>query len=185
MTTPEPTIEQLVERYMPALRSFVRLRMGPELRAREESCDVVQSVAREVLTHQQRFQHGGETGFRDWLFTTAHRKIVNHVEHWRAQKRDGARQASLPSELAQLGPTPSLFATAREQQRAIEAAFDTLSSEQRDVVIWSRLCGMSHTDIANRLAKSEVAVRKILSRALAALAARLAGYHTDLTSDRQ
>ena len=34
--------------------------MGRELRAREESCDIVQSIAREVLQNADRFQHGGE-----------------------------------------------------------------------------------------------------------------------------
>ena len=181
MVDEQPHVRDLVERYLPGLRAFVRLRMGPELRAREESCDIVQSVAREVLHHEARLQHGGEAGFREWLFTTAHRKIVNHLEHWRAQKRQGAREAALPSELAGIAPTPSLFASAREQEQAIEDAFDLLSEEQREVVVWSRLCGLSHAEIAARLGKTEVAVRKILSRALAALAATLA--HRDITGD--
>lgn len=167
-------VETLVARFLPALRSFVRLRMGGELRAREESCDIVQSVAREVLQHRDRFQHGGEQGFREWLFTTAHRKVVDRLDHWRAGKRRGPQDPSLPEELAGLGPTPSQHASAREQLAAVERAFDGLSEEQRDVVVWSRLLGMSHTEIATRLGKSEIAVRKILSRALARLATRLA-----------
>lgn len=167
-------VEALVGRYLPSLRAFVRLRMGAELRAKEESCDIVQSVAREVLHHADRFQHGGETGFREWLFTTAHRKVVNRLEHWRAQKREGARDAVLPEELAGLAATPSRHASAREELAAVEAAFDALSPEQREVVTWSRLLGMSHADIAQRLGKTEVAVRKTLSRGLARLAAVLA-----------
>lgn len=159
------------------MRSFVRLRMGAELRAKEESSDIVQSVAREVLGHADRFQHGGESGFREWLFTTAHRKVVNHLMHWRAQKRAGAREAVLPEELVGLAGTPSRHASAREELAAVEGAFDALSEEQRDVVTWSRLLGMSHAEIAQRLGKNEVAVRKILSRGLARLAAVLAGEH--------
>ena len=162
-------------RYLPALRAFVRLRMGRELRAREESSDIVQSVAREVLHHADRFQHGGESGFRDWLFTTAHRKVVNHLQHWRAQKRTAAQEVQLPEELAGLSGTPSRHASAREELAAVESAFDALTEEQREVVTCSRLVGMSHAEIAQRLGKSEVAVRKILSRGLARLAAVLAG----------
>jgi RNA polymerase sigma factor (sigma-70 family) len=171
----EPTVDGMVARYLPALRAFVRLRMGRELRAREESCDIVQSVAREVLHHAERFQHGGESGFRDWLFTTAHRKVVNHLEHWRAQKRSAAQEVVLPEELAGLGGTPSKHASAREELAAVEGAFDALTEEQREVVTCSRLVGMSHAEIAQRLGKSEVAVRKILSRGIARLAAVLAG----------
>lgn len=166
---------ELVARYLPALRTFVRLRMGTELRAKEESCDIVQSVAREVLQHADRFQHGGESGFRAWLFTTAHRKVVNHLQHWRAQARDGAREVVMPEELAGLGTTPSRHASAREELVAIERAFDSLTPEQSEVVTSSRLLGLSHAEIAARLGKSEVAVRKMLSRALARLAASLAG----------
>ncbi|MBI5852079.1 MAG: sigma-70 family RNA polymerase sigma factor [Planctomycetes bacterium] len=174
----EPTeVEMLVTRHLPALRAFVRLRMGRELRAREESCDLVQSVAREVLQNAERFRHGGEAGFREWLFTTAHRKVVNRLEHWRAARRDGARERpmSLPDELLGLGGTPSQQASAREELAKVEAAFDRLSEEQRDVVMMSRLLGLSHAEIAQRSGKSEVAVRKALSRALARLAAVLAG----------
>lgn len=176
MTTQPPSeVATLVARYLPALRAFVRLRMGAELRAKEESCDIVQSVAREVLHHADRFQHGGESGFREWLFTTAHRKVVNHLVHFRAQKRDGGRNLVLPEELAGLVATPSKHASAREELAAVEAAFDALTEEQREVVTCSRLLGMSHTEIATRLQKSEVAVRKTLSRGLARLAAVLAG----------
>jgi len=176
VTDPLPDdFETRVARLLPALRAFVRLRMGAELRAREESCDIVQSVAREVLQHAERFQHGGESGFRDWLFTTAHRKVVNHLEHWRALKRTGAREAQLPVELVGLGPTPSQHASAREELAAVEAAFDLLTPEQRDVVTSARLLGLDNATIAARLGKNEVAVRKILSRGLARLAVALAG----------
>lgn len=169
-------IEELVVHYAPALRVFVRLRMGALLRSREESCDIVQSVAREVLQHSDRFQHGEEKEFRDWLFTTAQRKIVNHLEHWHAEKRDVQREqpVSVERELAALTQTPSKHASARECLTAVERAFDQLPEEQREIVIMSRLMGHSHAEIAARVGKTEVAVRKALSRGLALLAATLA-----------
>ncbi|MCB9876644.1 MAG: sigma-70 family RNA polymerase sigma factor [Planctomycetes bacterium] len=172
----DPAVDELVQRHLAALRAFVRLRMGAELRAREESCDIVQSVAREVLRHRDRFRHGGERGFREWLFTTASRKVSNRLKRWRTEKRSVARErpAELPSQLAGLSPSPSRHASAREELVAVEAAFDLLTPEQRDIVTMSRLLGMGHGEIAARLDKSEVAVRKILSRAVARLVAALA-----------
>lgn len=167
---PPDDVQGLVARYLPSIRAFVRMRMGAELRAKEESCDIVQSVAREVLEYSDRFAHGGEEGFRDWLFTTAHRKVVRRLRHWRTAKRRVQHETALPDELAGLVPTPSRHASAREHLATVENAFDALSDEQRDVLTWSRLVGMSHAQIAERLGKSEVAVRKILSRALARLA---------------
>jgi RNA polymerase sigma-70 factor (ECF subfamily) len=182
-STPEE-VATLVARYLPSLRAFVRMRMGAELRAREESGDIVQSVAREVLSHADRFRHGGEGGFREWLFTTARRKVADHVQHWRTLKRGGARDAVLPSEVSAAAASPSRHAVAREELAAVEAAFDQLSPEQCDVVTCSRLLGMSHAEIAARLGKTEVAVRKILSRGLARLAAVLAGEQDAGSDDR-
>jgi RNA polymerase sigma-70 factor (ECF subfamily) len=172
---PAEPVDELVARHLPALRAFVRLRMGRELRAREESCDIVQSVAREILEHADRFQHGGETGFRDWLFTMAHRKIVNRLEHWRAEKRDPAREVPdvWPDELRGLTASPSRHAAVREELQRLEQAFDRLDPEPREVLILSRLVGLDHRTIAERLGKTEVAVRKALSRALARLATLL------------
>ena len=167
MTDPRDNeVEDLVARHLAALRGFVRLRMGPELRSREESCDIVQSVAREVLANSDRFAHGGEDGFREWLFTTAHRKIVNRLEHWRAEKRTARREQpiELPEELTGITATPS-----RNASRC-----SSLSEEQREAVTMSRFLGLSHHVIAERLGKTEVAVRKILSRGLARLAVALA-----------
>jgi RNA polymerase sigma-70 factor (ECF subfamily) len=170
-------VDALVARYLPALRAFVRLRMGRELRGREESCDLVQSVARELLQNADRFQHGGESGFRDWLFTTAHRKVVNRLDHVRAGRRDQARETpvEVPEELHGLSASPSQHASAREELAAVEAAFDRLTEDQREVIMQSRLLGWSHAEIAQATGKSEVAIRKALSRALARLSAVLAG----------
>ncbi|MCC7065499.1 MAG: sigma-70 family RNA polymerase sigma factor [Planctomycetes bacterium] len=177
-------IDELVKRHMSALRVFVRVRMGKELRAREESCDIVQSVAREVLQNGERFQFGGDQGFREWMFTTAHRKILNRLEHWRADKRSPRREADdqIPEELQSLGITPSQHASVREELRAIEAAFDTLTEEQREIVTMSRFLGMTHAAIAYRLGKTDVAVRKVLSRGLARLATALSQRDGELGS---
>ena len=171
------TVQQLVADHLPALEAFVRLRMGRELRAREESCDLVQSVAREVLRNADRFQHGGEQGFRDWLLTTAHRKVVNRLEHWRAHKRSAKfeRDGEAAEDLPAPGRSPSELAVLGEEFAEAKAAIGTLSDEQRDVLVLSRLVGLSHAEIASRIGKSEVAVRKTLSRAMARLAAVLAG----------
>ncbi|MFO0983416.1 MAG: hypothetical protein U1E76_17065 [Planctomycetota bacterium] len=90
--THEPRIAELLVRHLPGLRAFVRLRAGKVIRARESSCDLVQSVCREILQRAGQFQHGDEAGFRQWLYTTALRKIANRAEYYRAARRDAARE---------------------------------------------------------------------------------------------
>ena len=45
--------------------------MGERLRNREDSVDIVQSVCRELVEHQDSFEFRGESQFRSWLFTAA------------------------------------------------------------------------------------------------------------------
>ncbi|MCB9891472.1 MAG: sigma-70 region 4 domain-containing protein [Planctomycetes bacterium] len=50
----------------------------------------------------------------------------------------------------------------------------SLIEEHRTVILESRLLGMSHAEIAERMGKSETATRALLFRALAKLSDRLA-----------
>src|SRR5687767_7489508 len=84
-------LEELLVQYLPRLRAFVRLRAGPEIRAHEESSDLVQAVCCDVLLHAERFRFPSEGPFRQWLFTQALRTIGQRVRHHRVAKRDAAR----------------------------------------------------------------------------------------------
>ncbi|MEM7202653.1 MAG: sigma-70 family RNA polymerase sigma factor [Planctomycetota bacterium] len=175
-------LEQLLERNLPALRCFVRLRCGPEIRAKEESSDLVQSVCREVLSNLDRFQYPSENGFQQWLFLTAARKIKNRYAYYLAAKRDARRERrSSASESADAFAgcyasvcTPSREVAANEQIAEIEAAFDKLPEHYREVILLSRVVKLSSEEIAARMDKTEGAVRVLLCRALARLAERLA-----------
>lgn len=170
----------LIERHLPGLRAFVRLRAGAAIRARESASDLVQSVCREVIEHQDRFQYPSEQAFKNWLYATALRKIANRAEFWNMQKRDAGREvgidardsASLLACYATIS-TPSRNAMAREEVERFERAFDQLSEEQREVVTLAHLVGLSRQEIAAQTQSTEVAVRSLLYRAMARLAAIL------------
>jgi RNA polymerase sigma-70 factor (ECF subfamily) len=174
-------LEALLERFLPELRAYVRLRSNPMIRAQESSSDLVQSVCRELLENAERFRYPDESGFKAWLFSSALRKIHNRNEYYLALKRDVGRnraEASSAEETAadrrvlevyQSFSTPSRRASLREEMERVEAAFDVLTDEQRDVVVMAHLLGMSRVEIAEKLGKTEVGVRVTLHRALARL----------------
>lgn len=170
-------IETLLERHMPGLRAFVRLRAGDELRRRESNSDLVQSVCREVLQNMDRFRHPTATAFRRWLYTTAMRKIVNRAEYWRAEKRAAAQDALAPSAVDQRRllscyesfSSPSRHVMVKEEIERVERAFGDLTDEQRQVVTLAHVVGLSRAEIAAELGLSEGNVRVILHRALARL----------------
>ncbi|MCA8953935.1 MAG: sigma-70 family RNA polymerase sigma factor [Planctomycetes bacterium] len=179
----EAALAQLLERHLPSVRAFVRCHMGPELRARESTSDVVQSVCRELLTHRDAFRHPDENGFQAWLFTTARRKIANRARDIMQQKRDARREVAdlRESAIAALGgaysrvSTPSARALVAEEVERLEAAIEQLPEEQREVITLAHLAGLSRAEIGERMGRSEEAVRALLHRAMARLMILLDG----------
>jgi len=179
-------VDALLERHLPALNAYVRLRSGKLLRDRESSADLVQSVCREVLENLDRYRYRGEAEFRRWLYTTAARKIVDRVQYYKAQKRDVGREVRIdgPSAFG-VGAaaamaagyrglsTPSRHLMTAEEIHRIESAFEQLPEEYREVILLARIVGLSRAEIGEQMGRSDVAVRALLHRALADLAERL------------
>jgi len=177
-------IAALLERHLPRLRAFVRLRMGRELRRRESASDLVQSACREVLRQADRYRYRSEANFRSWLFTTALRKVRDRIDYWQADKRDAARDftaddgdvqdvehlAGVYADFA----TPSAQLEAKERIARLEAAFDRLPDEYREVITLARIVRLPHREVAAAMGRSEVASRGLLYRALSALGGELA-----------
>jgi RNA polymerase sigma-70 factor (ECF subfamily) len=179
---------ELLEQHLAGLRAFVHLRLGRALRAKEESQDLVQSVCREVLAELPRFEVRAGGGFREWLQRMAENKIRDRRRYWRRDKRDAEREIALDASRARNGAraagtqtsaelahlmTPSRQAVGREELARLERAFCELPDDYREVIVLARLRGWSHAEIAEKLGRTELATRTLLSRALARLALAL------------
>lgn len=173
-------VEELLVRHLPGLRSYVRLKTGRLVRARENESDVVQSVCREVLQGAGEFRFGGEAGFRHWLFATAMRKILDKHKRHVADKRDVRREAAPPTDEDGEVPladerfaSPSGVAIGHEQFERMAHAFDALPEDYTEVILLSRVVGLPRKDVAVAMDRSEASVRNLLHRALAELARHL------------
>jgi RNA polymerase sigma-70 factor (ECF subfamily) len=176
-----PSVEASLAELLPELRSFVRLRMGPALRARESASDLVQSTCREILEHQDRYQDRGSNRFRYWLFTEALRKIRNRLDYYQAARRrprgeirslrkdsEGDDQALVS--IYRAFSSPSRRMIAREEIERLEAAFEKLPDRYREVITLAKIVGLSHKEIGEAIGRTELASRSLLHRALADLA---------------
>lgn len=168
---------ELLRRLLPGVRAFVRLRMGPDLRARESGSDIVQSVCADLLAGEG-LVFEDEAKLRNWLFCAALNKVRSHGRSLKAQKRDPALEVPLASHddvgacyARVLSPSGQLMA--RERIARLEAAFDDLPEHYREVVTLARVAGLTYAQIAASTGRTEDAVRNILARALNRLAARL------------
>lgn len=170
------SLAALLERYMPRLRAFVRLRVDASLRAQESASDLVQTVCREVLQNASKFEYQGEERFRGWLFQTALNKIRDRARYHQADRRTPRAEVSQADEGLHADAalaSASQLAIARETAEAMEAAFDQLSEEHREVITLSRIVQLPHAEVARQMGRSEPAVRMLLSRALVAYAAAM------------
>ena len=168
-------IEQLLVRHLPGLEAFVRLRMGPVLRGVATAPDLVQSVCREVLGDLGDFEFRGEAPFRAWLYVCAENKLREKHRFHRRDKRDVAAAVPLADAstflpLYRTLVTPSQEVELRESMRRIEAALDQLPDDYREAVTLHKLCGLSHREIAERMQRSEGAVRNLVYRGISRLA---------------
>ena len=170
-------LESLLVRYLPGLEGYLRLRMGPELRAHESSADLVQSLCREVLEDLDSFDYRGEAAFRQWLNTRALHKLLHRRRQVVAQRRDIRRQRPLPADaevsalLTVYGSfcTPSRVLAGQEEIVRIERAFDSLPEDQCEAIVMRRLMGLDYAGIAAAMQRSEGAVRNLVHRGIARL----------------
>ncbi|MHC5065001.1 MAG: RNA polymerase sigma factor [Planctomycetota bacterium] len=167
-------LASVLERFLPQLRAFTRLHMGP-LAQLESSSDIVQSVCRSVLEGIDKVEYRGEAAFRKWLLVACSNRLRDKQRHWLRDKRD----ARMASPLDSVGDYVAEMNTAsgehirQEELLQLETALDRLPDEYRQVVTLSRICGLSHGEIAAEMDRSEGATRMLLHRALARLAVEL------------
>jgi len=166
---------ELLQRFLPELRAFIRLRTGPQLLAQETPEDLVQSVCREVIGNLSGFDYRSEQAFKSWLFLSALHKVQDKGRYYAADKRNVARAWQQPDDPQMLSGyvsmvSPSRVAMAREDVAKLEAAFDQLSEEHREVITLHRILGLDHEQIGEKMNRSAAASRVLLHRAIARLA---------------
>lgn len=180
----EVAVEELLERHLPGLRTYVRRNVSPGVLAKESSSDLVQSVCREVLQNVDLFQYQGEAAFRSWLYQAALRKLIDRQRYYKAEKRDTGRESPLEPGLdlsseaacvlaASLAGSPSSEAIMHEEIQRLERGFAQLEASDRAIIHLVYVQGLTHAQVAAKLDCTEVASRKQLSRALARLSKRI------------
>jgi RNA polymerase sigma-70 factor (ECF subfamily) len=172
-------IARLFERNKEALTAYVRRHAGALVRWKESVSDLLQTTFREVIRNCDQLEGQSEETQRQWLFRTAECKLRNRARHWRAERRELLReQVSLERaepmvDQRVLGResdlSPSEKFSLQETTEQLERALAALPDEYREVIRLMRVEGLPYAEVAERMGRSEVAVRKLLSRALARL----------------
>jgi RNA polymerase sigma factor (sigma-70 family) len=127
----------LLEQYRYLIRRLVRTHLGEALHAREQTQDLEQEVAMEVLRALPKQDFGDRASFLAWLRSVATHRLIDISRYHFAKRRKGdAAQASV-SDLPAL-PLPRSPESALDHQRrlaALEALLDQLPAKQAQAVV--------------------------------------------------
>ena len=177
----ESALNQLCRVYSERVRWMVRLRMNKELRSKLESMDLAQDVLIHALRGLGDFTYENEGDFIRWLSKIAQNALRDNLDKLHADKRNVRKELPLDGYMSTTnskfvgspGPidstTPSMIMSRKEDLARLEKAIDMVKPEYREVIVLSKIEGLSYREIGDRLSKSDDAVRMLLSRAMASL----------------
>jgi RNA polymerase sigma factor (sigma-70 family) len=174
-------LETLFARYLPRVRRLIALRLGHTVADFLTFEDIVQDSMLDVFRNLDKFEERSEARFCNWLAVCVANKVKEHFRRGKAKKRSPTLPFAPLSGgdltdciLAGDATSPPLLAEGAELAERIDAVLLSMEDDQREAIILARICGMSHDEIARNLdLPTAAAARKLLSRALAVLAARL------------
>lgn len=169
------------------IADHVHRRLGPLLRARADTQDIVQHTLVEVLKSGPRFVVDDRAQLRALLARMVENVLRYHARHDQQQKRDVRRErpAGLPAGLpaasnsvlvlspSAQGPGPATQAAAAETRDWLRLALELLDPDDRDVIVWREYDELPFADIAARLGIPEAHARVRFQRALPKLGKKL------------
>ena len=129
--------------------------------------DVTSDVFVSMIQSLPKF-NGDELGFRSWLLTIAHRRMVDAVRRSVGVQEESTPLDDLPERLLDVvdGEHDALT---RLQSKGVLAAIDALTPDQRAALMLRILADLPVSDIGRVLGKPDSAVKALLRRGFASL----------------
>ena len=179
----DPTaVDGLLARHRAELRAFVDLHLDRRVRARVDPSDVVQEAHADVARRLPEFLAGRPVPFHLWARQLAYQRVLNARRAHRAARRNVGREAAGPDHssvaLARSivcpDPSPSAIAQANELADRAATAVETLSEDDRAVLLLRHTEGLPFDEVAVLLGVDPAAARQRFGRALRRLERALA-----------
>lgn len=174
-------LEDLVEANLAWIRERVSRRLGPKLRRREDSQDLVQETLLGLLRDGPRFLLREQAQFRALMARRIENEILRRHAFHTAGRRDLARECGVPASdsVVTLDPAiaavtrPSEAAHAGEMRALVALALELLEPDDRRILVEREYRQRSFPEIAAELGIAEDSARMRFNRALPRLAQKL------------
>ena len=168
--------DQLFARAADRVLWFIRLRLGPRLRERLDSMDVLQESYVEAHRAFARFEYRDDDSFFRWLCRLVENRIRGLADHFGAQRRSPGKVVPVSRVLDKLrasGPSPATLAAQSEQRARLADALERLEAEEREALLLRHFQERTVEEIGDLMGKSPSSVRRLLGRATVRLGARI------------
>ena len=164
-------VEQVFRAYEPLLRNVVRRQLGPRLRAKFDSADVVQSVWADLLSgfHSGAWSFDSAAQLQAFLLKATRNRLIDRVRREQAALRHERHLTAAAVDAVPLGGQPEAGA-GLEAEELWERMLALCPPQHRELLHLKRQ-GVPLADIAERTGLHPSSVRRVLYD----LAARLAG----------
>jgi RNA polymerase sigma-70 factor, ECF subfamily len=159
----QAAFDMIYDRFADALFRYIYVRCGNAALAEELTGDMWVRVVERLPA----FRFAGsdpEAVFASWLYTIARNLVID------SYRRKRNLQVPLTEALSSRDMPPDESVIAADDRRALHAAIEQLTADQREVVLLRFVEERSNAEVARLTGRSENAVKVMQHRALAALA---------------
>jgi RNA polymerase sigma-70 factor (ECF subfamily) len=154
----EEALAQIYDRYATKIHSYIYHRTGDTAAAEDLTGDVFVRMLEAIQS-----ERAWTTSLQGWLYRIAHNLVVDHFR--RQSKRDGP-------ELDERWMAAEDFSTTFEglfSSNQLRTAMRFLTEEQRQVVVLKFAEGLSNSEVAEVMGKTEGAIKALQHRGLEAM----------------
>ena len=155
----EAAWQEIYDDLAPVVLGYLRANNAPD--AEDVLSEVFLQVARDIV----RFD-GDERGFRSWVFTIAHHRLIDARRHSARRPVDLSPEPPEPGARADDAADEALAKIGTEE---VQRVLGTLSEDQRAVLLLRVIGDLSIEDVAKAIDKRPGAVKALQRRGLAAV----------------
>ncbi len=155
----EAAWQEIYDDLAPVVLGYLRANNAPD--AEDVLSEVFLQVARDIA----RFG-GDERGFRSWVFTIAHHRLIDARRHSGRRPVDLSPEPPEPSGRADDAADEALAKIGVEE---VQRVLGTLSEDQRAVLLLRVIGDLSIEDVAKAVGKKPGAVKALQRRGLASI----------------
>ncbi len=153
--------DELIKAFEDRVRAFIRSRIQPGFRSRLDADEILQDTFVRAFQSIGSFQGEDPVQFRRWLTGVAQKTVLRAEEEARRNPT-----LEIQDNVAAKDVSPSKAMRRDERFDHLQGAIESLGGDYREVILLTRIQGLTLKQAAEKMGRSPEAIRKLFWRAL-------------------